>query len=119
MADSIGIAVDTVRDITGPVGDVFSTLSTVQDICDGTSIALGAASIIPGAAAVTGPIIGVYEAIRPTLGEVIDFGSTVLDFMNTAIQVMEELDAAISGDFEQFASDAMAMAQKAMSDGES
>ncbi len=116
MADELGMVFDTVRDIAGTAGDVMSTLQTGMDICDGAAAALTAASAIPGAAAITGPILGIYTPMRPTLGNVIEIGNAVCQYMKIAIQVMDAADSLIEGDFEGFASEAVGLAQQAMAD---
>ena len=117
MADELGIAFDTIRDVASTASDILSTLNTVQDICDGTCVALGVVSAIPGAAAFTGPVISLYNSIRPTLVTVIDVGGTVVQFMSIAIDVLDAADALISGDFETFANEAAGIAQGAIGDG--
>jgi hypothetical protein len=116
MSDELGMAFDAIRDVAGVANDIFDTLNTVQDICDGTCAALGAASVIPGAAAITGPVISVYMSMRPTLVTVIDVGGTVVEFMNIGIQVIDAADALMEGNFEAFASEAGSLAQQAMND---
>jgi hypothetical protein len=113
MADELGIAFDAVREVTVTANEIFDTMTTIRDICDGTCAALGAASAIPGAAAVTGPVISTYTSIRPTLSTVISVGGTICEFMNAVLEVMNEVDAALEGDFEQFAAEALELAQKA------
>jgi hypothetical protein len=117
MAEELGVVFDTIRDVIGTASDVLSTLNTVQDVCDGTCVALGAASVIPGAAAFTGPVITVYQSMRPTLVTVIDVGGAVVQFMGIAMDVLDAADAAISGDFEKFASEAAGLASQAFADG--
>lgn len=114
MKEEIGIVFDTVRDVASTTDEVVDTLDTVKDICDGACVALGAASVIPGAAAITGPVIGMYNTVRPTLSTVIDVGQVISEFMSTACEVMDALEAALEGEFEEFASEAVALAQKAM-----
>lgn len=116
MADEIGVVFDTIRDVVGTASDVLSTLNTIQDVCDGTCVALGVASAIPGAAAFTGPVITVYQSMRPTLVTVIDVGGAVVQYMDIAMNVLDAADAAISGDFEKFASEAQGLASTAMAD---
>jgi hypothetical protein len=115
-AETIGMVFDVVRDVVDGANDVFNTMDTVKDICDGTCVVLGAVSAIPGAAAITGPVIGIYNGIRPTLVVVIDVGGTVIEVLNIAVNVMDALDNLLEGDFEGFASEASSLAQKAFSD---
>jgi len=114
--DELGATFDVIRDISKTAADVFDTMNTIQDICDGTCAALSAASVIPGAAAVTGPVIGTYMSIRPTLVTVIDVGGTIVQFMAIACEVLDAVDALMSGDFVTFANEAMGVAEMAMAD---
>jgi hypothetical protein len=115
-SDTLGIVFDTIRDVISTASDVISTLNTVQDICDGTCVALGIVSAIPGAAAFTGPVISLYQSMRPALVTVIDVGGAVVQFLGIAIDVLEGVDALIQGDFDRFASEAAGLAQGAFAD---
>jgi spore germination protein YaaH len=97
----IGMVYDTMQSTARAVGDTADTLDTIMSICDGAVVALGVASAIPGAAAATGPVISVYESIRPTLSTVIDVCQAVDDYMLRAVQVVQNADDICQGKWQQ------------------
>ena len=97
MSDDIGMAYDNVVTTAHEIREVADTMETIKEICDAAVIALGADSVIPGAAAVTGPVIGVYESIAPTLGQVIDLCQLVDDYLRRATQAMQTVDDLCAG----------------------
>lgn len=113
MADEMGMAFDEVKSVASAAADIFSTLQTIRDICDGTCAALAVASAIPGAAAITGPVINTFMSIRPTLSSVIAVGDSVSTFLGTAVSVMEGADALVDGKMDAFVNEASALAQQA------
>lgn len=102
----IGMVYDTVNQVAQGVGDVVDVLSTGRDVCDGVMAALSACSVIPGAVAVTGPVIATYESIRPTVVAVIDIGGVVVDYLKIATQVVQAADDVCQGKFTNLASEA-------------
>lgn len=101
--DEIGMVYDTIQDIAKYVIDVSDTLDTIKTICDAVEIALAAASAIPGAAAVTGPVISLYESIKPTLSTLIDLASMVGDYLRKIIEIIQAADQVCQGKFMQLA----------------
>jgi len=111
--DELGAAFDAIRDVARTAGEIFDALQTGKDVCDGACVVLGAVSVIPGAAAFTGPVIGIYQSMRPALVAVIDVGGSIIQVMGIVIDVMDALDSAIQGDFEGFINEASGLAQQA------
>jgi uncharacterized protein YukE len=95
----IGMAYQNITTTAHEIREAADTLETVKNICDGAVVAMSAVSWVPGAAAVTGPVIGVYESVAPTLGEVIDLCQLVDDYLKMATQVMQNVDDVCSGNF--------------------
>jgi phage-related protein len=101
--EEIGMVYDTLMDVAKSVVDVSDTMDTIKTICDAVEVALAAASAIPGAAAVTGPVISLYESIKPALSTVIDLLSIIGDYLKMIIQLVQGIDAACQGKFQQLA----------------
>jgi hypothetical protein len=105
--EEIGMVYDTISDVAGFVIDVSDTLDTVKTICDAVEVALSAASAIPGAAAVTGPVISMYESIKPTLSTLIDLTEMVAGYLRKIIEILQTADQVCQGKFESLAGEAL------------
>lgn len=109
--EEIGMMYDSVYDISQYVIDVSDTLDTAKTICDAVEAALLAASAIPGAAAVTGPVISIYESIKPTLSMLIDLTNMVASYLKTIIQMMQTADQVCQGKFDGLAAQGLSSLQ--------
>lgn len=105
--EEIGMVYDTLRDVAGYVIDVSDTMDTIKTICDAVEVALAAASAIPGAAAVTGPVISLYESIKPALSTIITLLQTVSEYLKMVINIVSAADQACRGKFENLAGQAL------------
>ncbi len=109
--EEIGMIYGTVADIAKYVIDVSDTLDTGKTICDVVEGVLAAASAIPYAAAITGPVIAIYEEIKPTLSMLIDLTKMVADYLKMIIQIMQTADQVCQGKFEGLASQGLSSLQ--------
>ena len=105
--EEIGMVYDTLMDVAKVVVDVSDTMDTIKTICDAVEVALAAASAIPGAAAVTGPVISLYELVKPALSTVIELLSIIGDYLKMIIELVQGIDAACQGKFQQLAGQAL------------
>jgi hypothetical protein len=101
MAEEIGIQFDAVQQIARITDQAVSALEAVRGLCDGTCATLESALAIPGVGAVIGPVIATFTSMRPTLLKVIEEGRAASQFMNLAIQVLDETDSTLASQFDQ------------------
>jgi hypothetical protein len=102
----LGMIYDEVVGVAQEMGEVSSVLGTGRDVCDGVTAALSACSAIPGAVAVTGPVIATYESIRPTLSAVIDICQAVNAYLKLTTQIVQGADQVCQGNFQPLAQEA-------------
>ncbi len=105
--EEFGMVYDTLMDVARFVVDVSDTMDTIKTVCDVVEVALGVASAIPGAAAVTGPVISLYESIKPALNAVIELLGIIGDFLRMIIEIVQAIDMALQGKWQQLAGEAL------------
>lgn len=111
--EEFGMVYETLMDVARFVVDVSDTMDTIKTVCDAVEVALMAASAIPGAAAVTGPVISLYESIKPALNTVIELLGVIGDFLKTIIDLVQTIDQALQGKWQQLANMALSSFQSA------
>ncbi len=97
MSDGIGMVYDDVIGTAHEIRQIADTVETIKNICDGVEGALIAASAIPGAAAVTGPVVSIYQSVAPTIGEVIDLCQMVDNYLQSVTQLVQAADGECAG----------------------
>jgi hypothetical protein len=105
--EEFGMVYETLMDVAKFVIDVSDTMDTIKTICDVVEGVLAAASAIPGAAVVTGPVISLYESIKPALNAVIELLGIVGDFLKVVIEIVQAIDMALQGKWMQLANTAL------------
>lgn len=99
MSDGIGMVYNDVISTAHDIRGIADTVETIKSICDGVEAALIGASAIPGAAAVTGPVISIYESVAPTIGEIINLIQMVDEYLRGTTELMQAADAECAGYF--------------------
>ncbi len=105
--EEFGMVYDTLMDVAKFVVDVSDTMDTIKTVCDVVEGVLAAASAIPGAAVVTGPVISLYESIKPALNAIIELLGIIGDFLRMIIELVEAIDMALQGKWQQLAGQAL------------
>lgn len=105
--EEFGMVYETLMDVAKFVVDVSDTMDTIKTICDVVEVALAAASAIPGAAIVTGPVISLYESIKPALSTVIELLGIIGDFLKMIIELVQTIDTMLQGKWMQLAGQAL------------